>query len=150
MKLIQHIIKWQEYTYEPFRQRAFTSAVEEPFSPFCTMSSSRSKSDCTTCVSIDEKTYSLVNWEFKNEICNISSEPNQQNQAYFVHLKASDRGCSPLLLVTVVGCHHMQVFGAVWNGSHICVDPLSVQCPYCQCLVTPNMVLQRWPTFSLP
>ena len=29
-----------------------------------------------------------------------------------------------MLLISVVGCHYLQVFGAVWNGDHICVDPL--------------------------
>ena len=29
-----------------------------------------------------------------------------------------------MLLATVVGCHHFQVFGAVWNGSVVCIDPL--------------------------
>ena len=30
-----------------------------------------------------------------------------------------------MLLVSVVGCHYLQVFGAVWNGHRcVCIDPL--------------------------
>ena len=30
-----------------------------------------------------------------------------------------------MLLVNIVGCHHLQVFGVTWNGERcMCVDPL--------------------------
>ena len=30
-----------------------------------------------------------------------------------------------MLLVNVIGCHHLQVFGVTWNGERcMCVDPL--------------------------
>jgi hypothetical protein len=35
------------------------------------------------------------------------------------------KGRSPMLLVSVVGSHYFQVFGALWNGAKVCVDPLS-------------------------
>ena len=31
---------------------------------------------------------------------------------------------APMLLVTVVGCHFLQGFGAAWNGGMVCHDPL--------------------------
>ena len=34
-----------------------------------------------------------------------------------------EEGCSPVLLVNIVGCHYLQVFGAVWNGERCaCFD----------------------------
>ena len=30
-----------------------------------------------------------------------------------------------MLLVSVVGIHYLQVFGAAWNKAKVCVDPLS-------------------------
>ena len=54
-----------------------------------------------------------------------SSEPTAQNIGYFVHLqKGQQQDRAPMLLATVVGCHHFQVFGAAWNGSVVCIDPL--------------------------
>ena len=29
-----------------------------------------------------------------------------------------------MFLVSVVGCHYPQVFGAAWDGNSVCVDPL--------------------------
>lgn len=55
---------------------------------------------------------------------NISSEPIKQSIGCFVHLQAEGRDRSPMLLATVVGCHYFQVFGAAWDGSKVCIDPL--------------------------
>ncbi len=74
----------------------------------------------------DNSGNSLVNWEYKNEIFGNSTCPNQQNIGYFIHMKKGQTGCSPMLLVSVVGCHYLQVFGAVWEKEkRVCEDPLS-------------------------
>ena len=68
----------------------------------------------------------LVNWEFKNEMFGNATCPNEQNIGYFIHMKKGQTGHSPMLLVSVVGCHYLQVFGAAWDGDkRVCVDPLS-------------------------
>ena len=68
----------------------------------------------------------LVNWEFKNELFGNSSCPNRQNITYFIYMKKGKTGRSPMLLVSVVGCHYLQVFGAAWDREkRACVDPLS-------------------------
>ena len=42
-----------------------------------------------------------------------------------MHMKSGRSDRSPMLLGSVVGCHYLQVFGAVWNGERcVCVDPL--------------------------
>ena len=113
------------YDNEIACQTAFSEALQTLFPPFRSVSKSRARSDYTTSVVIDEKNIVLVNWKFKNEMVNISSEPHHQQHGYYIHLKAGMNGCSPMLLTTIVGCHYLQVFGAVWNGNHVCVDPLS-------------------------
>ena len=115
----------KEYSNEITRQQAFADAVLFIFPPFSSVSKGRARSDYTTTVTVGEDKYPVINWEFKNEMCGISSEPNKQGIGYFVHFKSGESGRSPMLLVSVVGCHYFQVFGAVWNGCHICVDPLS-------------------------
>ena len=82
------------------------------------------KTDCTVFV---RPGLPIANWEFKNEFFNNSSCPICQNNAYFIHLQKerNEKDRSPMLLVSVVGCHYLQVFGAVWNGERcMCVDPL--------------------------
>ena len=67
----------------------------------------------------------LANYEFKNEMKSISSEPNVQNVGYFIHSRKDlPQERAPMLLMSVVGCHYFQVFGAVWNKGDLCVDPL--------------------------
>ena len=68
--------------------------------------------------------YYLANWEFKNEMVDITSEPFYENESYFVHFQRGVPGRNPMLLVNVVGCHYIQVFGASWNGGEACIDPL--------------------------
>ena len=55
----------------------------------------------------------------------ITSEPNVQD-GYFIRLQSrSGLQRTPMLLINVVGCHYLQVFGAAWNGAgRISVDPL--------------------------
>lgn len=115
----------KEYSNEQARQQSFAGALLSVFPPFLPTTKGRAKSDYTTIITVGKNDYTVINWEFKNEMCGISSEPNKQGSAYFVHLKSGETGRSPMLLVSVVGCHYFQVFGAVWNGSHVCIDPLS-------------------------
>ncbi len=64
----------------------------------------------------------VVNWEFKNE----SGNAVQQNNVYFILMqKGHHEDRSPMLLVSVIGCHYLQVFGAAWDGKRACIDPLS-------------------------
>ena len=69
----------------------------------------------------------IASWELKNEFYNNKTCPVSQNNAYFIHLQKErkERDRSPMLLVSVIGCHYLQVFGATWNGERcVCVDPL--------------------------
>ena len=68
------------------------------------------KTDCTVVV---QEMFPIANWEFKNEFFNNSACPVTQNNAYFIHLKNGRKDRSPMLLVSVVGCHYLQVFGAI-------------------------------------
>ena len=81
--------------------------------------------DATIWEEINGQTHYLANYEFKNELKGCSSDPVHQNNGYFVHLQKHEKNDrAPMLLINVVGCHYFQVFGAVWNGSDVCVDPL--------------------------
>ena len=67
----------------------------------------------------------LANFEIKGELCLGNKEPNLENIGYFVKFQQNREGeRAPMFLITIAGCHHLQVFGAVWNNSVICVDPL--------------------------
>ena len=115
----------RHYSNEIGLQTAFAEALETLFPPFRAVSKGSANSDYTTIVVLDGIDYTLVNWEFKNEMFGISSEPHLQQHSYFIHLKSGMDGRSPMLLAIIVGCHYFQVFGAVWNGNKVCVDPLS-------------------------
>ena len=118
------------YNSELERQNAFFEAVK-----FCrndkSIERNRGKSDRTICVTVDDREYPIVNFEFTNEFGSALSCPNKQNIAYFLNFKAGednasiDRCRSPMLLVAIIGTHYLQVFGSVWNGSKVCVDPLT-------------------------
>ena len=114
------------YSSEQERQDAFFEAVK-----FCRnakrIERNRGKSDCTICVTVDDHEYPIVNFEFENEFGSSQSCPNKRNIAYFLNFKAGedDRCRSPMLLVAIIGAHYLQVFGSVWNGSKVCVDPLT-------------------------
>ncbi len=112
------------YPNEIMRQDAFATALLPILPPFRPISKGRAKSDYTTSVTLNGISYAIINWDFKNEMCGISSEPNKQGHGYYVHIQAGSKDRSPMLLASIVGCHYFQVFGAVWNGNHICVDPL--------------------------
>ena len=108
------------------RQNVFLEEVQDLFPPPKKVSSGRAITDATIHATMEACTYNLLNWEFKNELSGISTEPVAQNNAYFVHLQREVVSRAPMLLATVVGCHYFQVFGAAWDGSSLCVDPL---CP---------------------
>ena len=81
----------------------------------------KAKSECTILVN----NFRVGNYEFKNEFAGITSDPNNQNIGYFVHLQAPcEDERAPMLLVSLIGCHYFQVFGAVWNRDKVCIDPL--------------------------
>ena len=123
---------------ERARQKDFLSEVEKLFPKSYPTSPESSKSvstDATITVELNDQVHHLLNYEFKHEMKNISSDPFHQNIAYFILLQHIRRQRSPMLLVNVVGCHYLQVFGAVWNGDHVCVDPL---CPPVSLLFVPR------------
>ncbi len=113
---------------EPKRKEEFIKEIKNLFPStviFQDVTEGRAKSDSTVEVKVGNETFRVCNFEFKNEFAGVTSDPNNQNVGYFVHLQTpykSER--APMLLVSVIGCHYFQVFGAVWNGGEVCVDPL--------------------------
>ena len=112
----------------------FYNEVKEYF-PSPKVSGKEFETDGTMSVCINDQQVHIINWEFKNELGSGGSDAVAQNNAYFVHLKKGESGRSPMLLVSVVGCHYFQVFGAAWNGGVVCVDPL---CPPVSLLYVPH------------
>ena len=118
------------YISEQGRQSDFINAVK-----FCrtlkSLERNRGRSDCAICVTVDGREYPMINFEIKNEFGSSQCCPNKENIAYFLSFKAGEddakieRCRSPMLLVAVVGTHYLQVFGSVWNGAKVCVDPLT-------------------------
>ena len=84
----------------------------------------RAITDATMKMNINGNICYLANWEFKKELRGNTSDPIIQNNAYFVHLQSGQNHRSPMLLLTVIGCYFLEVFGAAWNGSNVCIDPL--------------------------
>ena len=82
------------------------------------------KSDCLLVHEVSGTKHVLVNFELKNELC-FGHCPNRQNIGHFMNFQAGQAGRSPMLLVSLADPHYFQVFGAVWNGDEVCVDPLS-------------------------
>ena len=115
-----------DFGTEEKRKEAFLEELIGFLPPANPVAIGRKTTDATVKVTIDNKTHYLVNYEFKNAIKGVASDPFQQNSAYFIHLQqAENPDRSPMLLVIVVGFYLLQVYGAVWNGSSVCVDPLS-------------------------
>lgn len=118
------------YRSEQDRQSAFFNAVK-----FCRAAQrverNQGKSNSTICVTVDDREYAIINFEFKNEFGSTQSCPNKQNIAYFLNFHAGEdnpriaRYWSPMLLVAIIGAHYLQVFGSVWTGSKVCIDPLT-------------------------
>ena len=69
-----------------------------------------------------------VNLELKTEFGKGGKDAVLQNCLYYVHIYRNDQdeGLDPMLLISMVGCHYFQVFGAVFgpNNDVLC-DPLS-------------------------
>ena len=52
-------------------------------------------------------------------------DPIAQNNLYFLHSHREDEGLDPMLLLSMVGSHYCQVFGAVFGyDNQLLVDPL--------------------------
>ena len=142
----------EEFKYEADRKAKFFEIIRVlddsrlPKGENC-----RGKGHTDGCVSVNyqgNKHY-LANWEYKNEMVEISSEPFFENEACFVHLQKGETGRNPMLLLNVVGCHYIQVFGAAWNGVVVLIHYV-LHCPYCLCLGTLLVVLIRWLVCCLP
>ena len=57
-----------------------------------------------------------MNVKIKNEFVGITSDLVAQNNSYFVHMQTDPQNDNaPILLVSVVGCHFLQMFGFAWN-----------------------------------
>ena len=108
---------------EKTRENDFLETVGEMF-PSVSVRKNRAITDATIVTKVDGAACYLLNWEFKNELNGISSEPNRQNVGNYIQLTKGSNQRSPMLLVTVVGPHYFQVFGAVWYKEIVCVDPL--------------------------
>lgn len=101
----------------------------------------KAKSDCTILVN----NFRVGNYEFKNEFAGITSDLNNQNIGYFVHLQAPCKDeRAPMLLVSLIGCHYFQVF--VQFGTEI---RYVHQHPSCWYHVILFVVLQSLPVLSL-
>ena len=124
-RVVQDMSKY--FSFECNREAEFLSATRKLFPGCCIEKASvaRAQSDCTMAVTVDGKAYKVANFEFKNELNGTSSDPYNQNIGYFIHLQSPlENERAPMLLVSLVGCHYFQVFGAVWNGGALCIDPL--------------------------
>ncbi len=111
------------YQYEAGRQKAFCEIINNtPLNwKVQNFTTEQRHSDGTILLN----NFALVNFEFKNELCGTRSCPVKQNIGYFQNFKVGDNSRSPMLLINVTGPHYMQVFGALWNGSKVCVDPMT-------------------------
>ena len=105
-------------------QNTFLEEVEKLLPCAVQVHKGHAITDATIQMVINGQNCYLANWEFKNDLREITSDPILQNNAYFVHLQSGNNHRSPMLLLTVIGCHFLQVFGAAWNGGDVCIDPL--------------------------
>ena len=84
-------------------------------------------SDITFQVCKNEQWIAIVCWELKRDIARGNSNPDVQNMAYFVRFQKNlQRQSAPMLLISIAGFSHMQMFGGAWNGDDCCFDPLSL------------------------
>lgn len=115
------------FVNEHDREKAFFEEIEGLFPTYTLGSESHHQitSGGVLSVELNGNKYKLANFELKNELCGISSEPNVQNMGYYIHFQSKlDTDRAPMLLISVVGCHYLQVFGATWNQGNVCIDPL--------------------------
>ena len=105
------------------QKNAFLEIVDEIL-PSKPVRKNGATTDATLVTRVNGQNNFLLNWDFKNELSGIQSEPNRQNIDSYIHLTKGSNEHLPMLLVTVVCQHYFQVFGAVWNREAVCVDPL--------------------------
>ena len=69
---------------------------------------------------------SVINIEVKKDLSSGGNSPVDQNILYYVHFTKSNwHAClSPMLLISISGCHYFQVFGAVYFKKEVWEDPL--------------------------
>ena len=84
----------KEFKDEGTRLRKFFSITSDIFAatPIAVKCRGKGKSDGTAVVVDRGKEFYVANWEFKNEMLGISSEPTFENKAYFVHLQKGVHG----------------------------------------------------------
>ena len=76
-------------------------------------------------ISILSGVYTLLNIELKKGLGSGGKDANFENTGYFIKIQRNHQlQRAPMFLVSIVGCHYLQVFGAVWDGECVCVDPL--------------------------
>lgn len=86
-------------------------------------SGSNAESDVAICIEHGGEV--IGNIEIKNEFGQGGKDAVTQNIGYFIKFQSKHKNRrSPMILISLVGCHYLQVFGAAWNGGNICMDPL--------------------------
>ena len=83
-------------------------------------------SDCTILFVKDGVRIPLASFEMKRDIAGSSSNPDIQNIGYYIKFQKKIAAPAPLLLVSMAGFSHMQVYGGTWNDDDMCYDPLSL------------------------
>ena len=111
------------------RLETFSKIMTNLFRDFNVLSVSwGSAPNANTDLSVLAENNVLINFKLKNELSEGGKEANLQNIGYYIHLQKKytlSNEPAPMLLVSLVGCHYIQVFGAAWNNNGVCVDPLS-------------------------
>lgn len=118
--MVASLMQKSEWFIQQF-QNTFLEEVQNFLPPAVRVRTEHAISDATIAMVINGQICHLANWEFKKDKKGITSDPILQN---FLHLQLGHNHHSPMLLLTVIGCHFWQVFGAAWNGSNVCIDPL--------------------------
>ena len=76
-------------------------------------------------ITVSTDNYVLANIELKKGFAGVGVDANFENIGYFIKFqKYHQQQRAPMFLVSAVGCHYIQVFGAAWDGDSVCVDPL--------------------------
>lgn len=83
-------------------------------------------SDCTVIFSSNGVKIAIVSFELKEDISGTTANPDIQNIGHVMKFNKRFQGhAAPMLLVSLAGFSHMQVYGAAWNGDDFCHDPLT-------------------------
>ena len=113
------------YHSEEGRKNAFFLEVTKVLRQTTSVRKGRAISDHSITVEDSEgQEYCVCNYGFKNEFSGCTADAVKQNHRYFVQLQVQGTGKSPMLLISVIGCRYLQVFGATWYGDSVRVDPL--------------------------